>query len=82
MKENYFRCLKMLLKHEDGFVNHPNDSGGMKSLGVTKTTLEEYWSREVTEAEMRSLKPDEVASLYKAKYWDAISGDDLVSGLD
>ena len=82
MKENYFRCLKMLLKHEDGFVNHPNDSGGMKSLGVTKTTLEEYWGREVTELEMRSLTPDEVAPLYKAKYWDAIRGDDLASGLD
>ena len=31
---------------------------------------------------MRSLTPDEVAPLYKAKYWDAIRGDDLASGLD
>ena len=64
MKENYFNCLKVLLKHEGGFVNHPKDSGGMKNLGVTKTTLEEYWSREVTEAEMRSFNSDEVVSLY------------------
>ena len=49
MKENYFRCLKMLLKHEGGFVNHPKDPGGMTNLGVTKATLEEYWGREVTE---------------------------------
>ena len=72
----------MLLKHERGFVNHLKDSGGMKDLGVTKATSKDYWSRKVTEAEIRFLNPDEVASLYKAKHWDAISGDDLVSGLD
>ena len=58
----------MLLKHEGGFVNHPKDPGGIINLGVTKATLEEYWGREVTEAEMLSLTPDEVATLYKAKY--------------
>ena len=76
------KCLDMLLAHEGGFVNHPKDPGGMTNLGVTKTTLEEYWGREVTELEMRFLTPDEVAPLYKAKYWDAIRGDDLASGLD
>ena len=53
MKENYFRCLEMLLKHEGGFVSHLKDSGGKKDLGVTKAALEEYWSRKVTEAEIR-----------------------------
>jgi lysozyme family protein len=31
---------------------------------------------------MRALTPETVAPLYKRKYWDAVRGDELVSGVD
>ena len=58
MKENFEAALKALLKHEGGFVNHPQDPGGMTNLGVTKRVWQDYVKREVDESEMRSLTPE------------------------
>ena len=82
MKENFGHCLRMLLKHEGGFVNHPKDPGGMTNLGVTKAVYDKWIGRESTEQEMRDLTPDDVAPIYKKNYWDKVRGDDLPSGVD
>lgn len=82
MKGNFSQCLELLLVHEGGFVDHPQDPGGMTNLGVTRKTLEDYLDRPVSEDEMRNLTPENVADLYKEKYWDKVKGDDLPSGLD
>jgi len=82
MRENFEKCLIMLLKHEGGFVNHPKDPGGMTNLGVTKKVYEKYIGREVNEQEMRDLSPEDVAPIYKKNYWDRCKCDDLGSGLD
>ena len=82
MKENFNKCLKMLLAHEGGYVNHPSDPGGMTNLGVTKRVYDEWIGRESTEQEMRDLTPEDVAPIYKKNYWDRVKGDSLPSGLD
>ena len=82
MKENFDKCLEMLLSHEGGFVNHPEDPGGITNLGVTKKVYDEWIGRESTEQEMRDLTPDDVAPIYKKNYWDRIKGDSLPSGID
>jgi len=82
MNTNFEKCLEMLLVHEGGFVNHPDDPGGMTNLGVTKKVWEEWVGHDVAEKEMRNLTPTMVAPLYKRKYWDACRADELISGLD
>jgi lysozyme family protein len=82
MKDNFDHCLRLVLKHEGGFVNHPKDPGGMTNLGVTKRVWESWVKREVTEKEMRDLKPSDVRDLYKKMYWDACRCDELPSGVD
>ena len=82
MKDNFDDCLKHLLVHEGGFVNHPKDPGGMTNLGVTAKVWAEWVGHDVNEKIMRELTPTDVAPLYKRKYWDACRADELVSGLD
>ena len=82
MNTNFDLCMKHLLMHEGGFVNHPSDPGGMTNLGVTKAVWEEWVGHPVTEKEMRNLTPIMVKPLYKRKYWDACRADELVSGVD
>lgn len=82
MRENFDRCLEMVLKHEGGFVNHPEDPGGMTNLGVTRATWGAYLGRSVSEDEMRRLTKDTVKPLYRDRYWRAVAGDFLPSGLD
>jgi lysozyme family protein len=82
VKKNFDQSLKMLLKHEGGYVWHPRDPGGMTNLGVTKRVYEAWVGHEVDEAAMRALTPDDVAPIYRANYWDAVWGDHLPSGVD
>ena len=82
MKNNFDKCLHMLLEHEGGYVNNVHDKGGMTNLGVTKRVYDDWIGRESTEQEMRDLTPDDVAPIYKKNYWNRVKGDSLPSGLD
>ena len=79
---NFSKCLDMLLHHEGGFVNHPDDPGGMTNLGVTKAVYEKYIKRHATEDEMRALTKIDVSPIYRSNYWDRGHCDDLPSGVD
>jgi len=82
MRDNFEDCLARVLASEGGFVNNPKDPGGMTNLGCTKAVWEEFVGHPVSEADMRALTPDLVAPLYRRKYWDKVSGDQLPKGLD
>ena len=82
MKDNLVHAVAHMLKSEGGYVNHPLDPGGRTNLGVTQRVWEEWVGHPVTEKEMRALTPAIVAPMYKKKYWDAVAGDSLPSGVD
>ena len=82
MQSNFETCLKLMLEHEGGYVDHPKDPGGRTNHGVTQRVWEEWVGHEVDEKQMRALTHEMVAPLYKRKYWDACRADDLVSGVD
>ena len=78
MKSNYDKCLKTILHHEGGYVNHPKDPGGETNLGVTKRVYLEHGGTK----DMKDLLVEDVAPIYKKGYWDKMKGDDLPGGLD
>jgi lysozyme family protein len=82
MKENFDKCLALVLKHEGGYVDNPKDPGGATNLGCTKKVWEEWVGHEVTKDDIKALKVSDVAPLYKKKYWDAVGGDVLPTGVD
>lgn len=82
MKENFNKALELVLKHEGGYVDHPQDPGGATNYGITKKVYETYLGRPCTKQEVKDMPLDAVAEIYKRKYWDKIRGDDLPNGLD
>jgi lysozyme family protein len=78
VKENFDKCLKMILHHEGGYVNHPRDPGGETNLGVTKRVYEEWGGTK----DMRDLTQEDVAPIYEKNYWGRAKCDHLPSGLD
>jgi lysozyme family protein len=80
--DNFDKCLDMLLKHEGGFVDHPDDPGGMTNLGVTKKTYDAFFGTDISEEEMRALTKADVSSLYEERYWNKCKCSELPSGVD
>ena len=78
MEDNFDECLKMLLHHEGGYVNHPKDPGGETNLGVTKRVYEKWGGTK----DMKDLTVEDVAPIYKKEYWDKCRCDELESGVD
>lgn len=78
MAESFDHCLKIILHHEGGYVNHPKDPGGETNLGVTKRVYEEWGGTK----EMRDLTVEDVAPIYEKNYWGRLKCDKLPIGLD
>lgn len=87
MLANYDRALPLILKHEGGFVNHPKDPGGATNKGITIGTLKRLGidvdgDGDSDIADLKNLRHEHVARVYKLFYWDAVKADMLPSGLD
>jgi lysozyme family protein len=82
MKDNFSSSFELLLKHEGGYVNHPDDPGGRTNHGITQRVYEKFLGEDVTEEEMKDMPLEDVFSIYKDDYWDRIRGDELPSGVD
>ena len=82
MRENFDPCLKHVLKHEGGYVDHPKDPGGATNKGVTKQAWEEYVGHEVSKDDIKALTVEDVTPFYRKRYWDVCRCDDLPDGLD
>lgn len=82
-KANFPASLKRVLVHEGGKVDDPRDPGGRTNQGVTQRVYDMFRqakkqaSRDVFD--MTSVERD---AIYKQRYWDAVKGDDLPSGVD
>lgn len=82
MHDNFEACLKEVLKHEGGYVDHPADPGGATNLGITKRVWEEWVGHEVSKDDIKALTVADVTPLYKERYWDVCKCDRLHAGLD
>lgn len=81
--QNFDFCLSEILEFEGGYVNHPADPGGATNMGITHKTLA-AWRKvpSVTPQQVKMLTLKEASAIYRAQYWNKVSGDDLPPGLD
>ena len=79
---NALRAIALILKHEGGFVNHPNDPGGATNMGVTLETFRRYIQPGGTVSDLRNLTREQAIICFKRHYWDKVNADLLPVGVD
>jgi len=80
---HFHTCMNILLRHEGGFVNDPNDKGGATNMGITHKTLARWLEKpSVTVEEVRDLDPDTAREIYRNWFWNALNCDQLPLGVD
>lgn len=80
--DRFDACLIEVLKHEGGYVYHARDPGGATNKGITLATLRDWRRAAVTKADVMALTTAEAGQIYRARYWDAVKGDQLPPGVD
>jgi len=71
---NFDECFAALVAHEGDFGDLENDPGGKTRFGVTQAVAR---SAGYT-GDMRELPISLAKTIYRAQYWDAVRGDDLL----
>ncbi len=70
---NFDDAFDMLLGHEGGYSNHPNDPGSETMWGITaKVARADGYA-----GDMKALPRDRSKSIYRRKYWDAVKVEEL-----
>ncbi len=79
----FHKCMDIVLRHEGGYVDHPDDPGGATNMGITHKTLA-AWRKvdKCSRDEVRTLHVDEAKEIYRAHYWNALNCDNLPAGVD
>lgn len=73
MSKAFDRVFSLLLGHEGGYVDDPNDRGGETKYGISK--------RSYPKVDIRGLTLEGAKAIYAADYWRPIRGDELPIGL-
>jgi len=82
MDRNFARSLALVLKSEGGWSDNPADPGGATMKGVTLANFRRYVKADATKADLRKISDDQVATVYRRFYWDAVLGAELPDGVD
>lgn len=56
--------VEIILEHEGGFVDNPNDLGGVTNMGVTQKTYSEFIGREASREDMEEMTKDDAVGYY------------------
>jgi lysozyme family protein len=58
----FSEAIAIVLKHEGGYVNDPDDPGGETNYGISKRSFPKY--------DIKNLTEDDAKDIYKQHYWD------------
>ena len=73
--------VPFIKKHEGGFSNHPNDTGGATMAGVTLATFQSYRKAKglpsPTVTDLKNISDAEWTAILKWGYWDRWKADEI-----
>ncbi|WP_238610631.1 glycoside hydrolase family 108 protein [Candidatus Schmidhempelia bombi] len=69
----FHRISKIVLRHEGGYVNNPNDSGGATNRGIAWNTWVAYAKQDLgidpTLDNLKKLTDEQAEIIYRKRYW-------------
>ena len=68
-KTTFEEIIEVVLEHEGGFVDDPDDRGGATNLGVTQATLSQFRENDVTKEDVENLTVEEAKECYFEMFW-------------
>ncbi|HCL5252365.1 TPA: hypothetical protein N2G30_002491, partial [Salmonella enterica] len=73
-RELFSKISSIILRHEGGYVNDPNDRGGETNMGITITTWRRYapidLNIEATSNTLRHMTKEQAEIIYYNQYWE------------
>lgn len=76
---NFDYAVNIVLQHEGGYSNDPDDPGGETNYGITESDLEHYGCKLGITCDVKDLTIDDAKAIYKAHYWEPYRYDDIES---
>ena len=61
--------IQVVLKHEGGYVDDPDDRGGATNWGVTQAVYEDYVGYKCDKDEIKNMNQEVAEEIYFEKYW-------------
>jgi lysozyme family protein len=82
MDRNFPRALALVLRSEGGWSDNLADPGGATMKGVTLANFRRYVKADASKADLKQITDEQVATVYRRFYWDAVAGAELPAGID
>lgn len=80
---NFDACLPWTLAYEGGWSDDPRDPGGATMCGITQRVYDDDRdTRGLPRQSVRLSTEVERAGIYRRRYWNRVSGNDLPGGVD
>ena len=69
VRTTFAEIIEVVLAHEGGFVDDPDDKGGATNWGVTQAVWEDYLEDEFTSDDVRNFTREQAIELYEEEFW-------------
>jgi len=82
---DFEKAIPLILKHEGGYVNHPNDPGGETNYGITDRLdgkidgMIDLDGDRIGDVTVKGLTIDQAKQVYRDKFWNKMRGDDFMN---
>jgi lysozyme family protein len=73
-EDKFKKVAQIILNHEGGYVNHPNDKGGPTNKGITQSTWNKFAmsdvNKEPTLDNLKTITDEDATKIYWKRYWE------------
>ena len=75
--ETFDEIIEVVLEHEGGYVDDPDDRGGATNWGVTQAVYENFVGYKCDKEEIKNMDEETAKEIYHEKFWKPSRADKL-----